>query len=191
MSVLIGPQNAMGMLNESEYPWVINCLMYAIKFAAAMAILLQGIRMFISELLQILMHLSRKFVTEMIPGVDASAVMSYSPKAWMTGFGISYTVGVVTMILMIVLSSPYVVIIGVGSHFFAGGVTGVFGHATGGKRGAIVAAIVTGVLISVLPALLMPHTGEFAMTGAAFGETEYGVWGTLFVWIIKLFGTRT
>ena len=52
---------------------------------------------------------------------------------------------------------------GVVPHFFTGATAGVFGNATGGRRGAMLGAFANGLLITFLPVLLLPVLGRWAL----------------------------
>jgi PTS system ascorbate-specific IIC component len=71
------------------------------------------------------------------------------------------------------------IIPGMVPHFFDGGTAGVFGNATGGRRGAIVGAFVNGLLITVLPALLLAFLGSFGLANTTFGDTDFAWAGIL------------
>jgi PTS system ascorbate-specific IIC component len=64
-------------------------------------------------------------------------------------------------------------------HFFTGGAAGVFGNATGGRRGAVAGAFVNGLLITFLPALLVKVLGSFGEENTTFGDADFGWYGIL------------
>jgi len=68
---------------------------------------------------------------------------------------------------------------GVVPHFFCGATAGVFGNATGGKRGAICGAFAHGLLITFLPVALLPVLGQIGLTNTTFSDTDFGVTGIL------------
>src|SRR5690625_5944231 len=59
-------------------------------------------------------------------------------------------------------------------HFFTGGAAGVYGNATGGRRGAIAGGFVNGLLVTFLPALLLEVLGTFGTANTTFGDTDFG-----------------
>ncbi|MGM0370335.1 MAG: PTS transporter subunit IIC, partial [Bacillota bacterium] len=65
---------------------------------------------------------------------------------------------------------------------------GVFGNATGGKKGAVFGAFANGLLITLLPALLLPVLGELGFANTTFGDADFGVVGIIIGTIAKLFG---
>jgi PTS system ascorbate-specific IIC component len=168
--------------------WIFDSLIKAVSFAAAMSIVFLGMRMLLAEIIQIIYALHLKFAPDAVKGLDASAIISYSPNAWMAGFIISFITGIASMILMLVFGAEFTVIPGVASCFFAGGAAAVFANAYGGKRGVLVTSIVVGVVISLSSVWLLSSAQLVGSYGVAFGETEYGVWGSVIVWLAKLFG---
>jgi ascorbate PTS system EIIC component len=72
-------------------------------------------------------------------------------------------------------------------HFFTGAAAGVFGNATGGRQGAIFGAFANEILISFLPALLLPVLGFLGFEGTTFGDSDFGIVGILLGYLIKLF----
>ena len=66
---------------------------------------------------------------------------------------------------------------GVVPHFFTGATAGVFGNATGGRRGAMVGAFVNGVVISFLTLWLLPVMGDFGFANTSFSDSDFAVTG--------------
>ncbi len=64
-------------------------------------------------------------------------------------------------------------------HFFTGGAAGVYGNATGGRRGAIFGAFANGLLITFLPAFLLQVLGAFGSENTTFGDADFGWFGIL------------
>lgn len=62
---------------------------------------------------------------------------------------------------------------------FCGATAGVFGNATGGKRGAIIGAFAHGILITFLPVALIPVLGALGLTNTTFSDTDFGVVGII------------
>lgn len=79
-----------------------------------------------------------------------------------------------------------VIVPGLVPHFFTGAAAGVFGNATGGRKGAIFGSMANGVMISFLPALLLPVLGSLGFEGTTFGDADFGVVGILLGNLIRL-----
>ena len=62
-------------------------------------------------------------------------------------------------------------------HFFTGGTAGVFGNATGGRRGAVVGGFVNGLLITLFAAFLVPVMNAIGFQNTTFGDTDFQWFG--------------
>ena len=69
------------------------------------------------------------------------------------------------------------IIPGMVPHFFCGATAGIYGNATGGKKGAMIGAFVNGLLITFAPALLLPVLGSLGFQNTTFGDFDFGVLG--------------
>lgn len=103
-------------------------------------------------------------------------VYPYAPNAVLIGFLFSFLGGLVGLFLLgqmkLVLILP-----GVVPHFFTGATAGVFGNATGGRRGAMIGAFANGLLITFLPVLLLPVLGAIGFANTTFSDADFGVIG--------------
>lgn len=81
-----------------------------------------------------------------------------------------------------------VIVPGLVPHFFTGAAAGVFGNATGGRRGAMLGAFANGIIISFIPAILLIFMGELGFEGTTFGDSDFGIIGILIASILKAFG---
>ena len=96
----------------------------------------------------------------------------------------SILVGLIALLGLVglfLLGQMHLVLIlpGVVPHFFTGATAGVFGNATGGRRGAMIGAFANGVLITFLPVLLLPVLGALGFANATFSDADFGVIGIL------------
>jgi PTS system ascorbate-specific IIC component len=185
--LIVGPIAAAKQVAGGQN-WLIWAIMQGLQFGAGVTVLLSGVRMLIAEIVPAFKGFSEKIVPDALPGLDCPVVMPYAPTAWILGFLISFPIGVILTFVMAGMNFKYLLIAGVVPHFFASGPAAVFGNATGGKKGAILAAVVSAVLISFGNAMLIPLTGPLANSGTTWGEMEYGIWGTLFGYVVKFIG---
>ena len=161
-------------------------LMQGITFAAGVNIILTGVRMIIGEIVPAFQGIGEKLVPDAKPALDCPITFTYAPNAVIIGFLFSFLGGLVSMFLL----GPFglaLIIIGMVPHFFTGATAGVFGNSTGGKKGAMVGAFVNGVLISFLPALLLPVLGSLGFANTTFGDADFGVVGIVIGYVAKLF----
>ncbi|KAF0666372.1 hypothetical protein L245_23220, partial [Salmonella enterica subsp. enterica serovar Worthington str. BCH-4719] len=119
-----------------------------------------------------------KLVPNARPALDCPVVYPYAPNAVLIGFLFSFLGGLVGLFLLgqmkLVLILP-----GVVPHFFTGATAGVFGNATGGRRGAMIGAFANGLLITFLPVLLLPVLGAIGFANTTFSDADFGVIGIL------------
>ena len=76
---------------------------------------------------------------------------------------------------------------GPGSPLFCGPRRGFTATVTGGRRGAVVGAFAHGLLISFLPAILLPMMGDMGLGSTTFGDADFGVVGIVLGHIIAMF----
>ena len=94
------------------------------------------------------------------------------------GFISSFIGGVIGMIVLGAMGAV-LIIPGLVPHFFCGATAGIYGNATGGKKGAIVGSFVNGLLLAFLPAALLPVLGSIGFQNTTFGDLDFGVLGIL------------
>lgn len=161
--ILAGPEKVLEFAGETNY--IVYGLLKAMGFTAGILILLQGVRMFLGELVPAFKGISDKLVPGAIPALDVPALFGYAPNSLMIGF----VTAVIGMLVAMVVSSalfgvvPLVSIIGA---FFTGGVAGILGNATGGRRGAIISGLTYGFLLIFGSAFLFTMF-DFAAYGAS------------------------
>jgi len=166
--------------------FIVFSLMQGITFAAGVYVVLAGVRMLISEIVPAFKGIADKVVKDAKPALDCPAVFPYAPNAVIIGFLSSFLAGVLSM-LILPLVGLKVIVPGLIPHFFTGAAAGVFGNATGGRKGAILGAFANGILISFLPAMLLPVLGSLGFESTTFGDSDFGIVGILLGYLIKLF----
>ncbi|WP_036774556.1 PTS ascorbate transporter subunit IIC [Photorhabdus australis] len=159
-------------------------LIQSITFAAGVYIILQGVRMVIAEIVPAFKGISDKLVPNAKPALDCPVVFPYAPNAVLVGFLCSFVAGVVGMFVLYALDMT-VIIPGVVPHFFVGAAAGVFGNATGGRRGAILGAFIQGFLITFLPVFLLPVLGDIGIANTTFSDADFGALGILLGIIVR------
>ncbi|HHC7119916.1 TPA: PTS ascorbate transporter subunit IIC [Vibrio parahaemolyticus] len=164
--------------------WSMFALMQSITFAGGVYVILQGVRMVIAEIVPAFKGISDKLVPNVKPALDCPVVFPYAPNAVLVGFLSSFAAGLVGMFLLYVMGLT-VIIPGVVPHFFVGAAAGVFGNATGGRRGAILGAFAQGLLITFLPVFLMPVLGDLGFANTTFSDADFGAVGILLGLIVR------
>lgn len=164
--------------------WFMFALMQSITFAGGVYVILQGVRMIIAEIVPAFKGISDKLVPNAKPALDCPVVFPYAPNAVLVGFLSSFAAGLVGMLLLYIMNLT-VIIPGVVPHFFVGAAAGVFGNATGGRRGAILGAFAQGLLITFLPVFLLPVLGDLGFANTTFSDADFGAIGILLGLIVR------
>ncbi|GAA0444366.1 PTS ascorbate transporter subunit IIC [Streptomyces olivaceiscleroticus] len=163
--------------------YLMQSVMQGLQFGIAVAIILFGVRTILGELVPAFQGIAKKVVPGAVPSLDAPIVFPYAQNAVLVGFLCSFLGGLVGLGLLSALFHPWfglaLVLPGLVPHFFTGGAAGVYGNATGGRRGAALGAFVNGVLITFLPALLLKVLGAFGDENTTFGDADFGWFGSL------------
>ena len=165
LAIVAGPERVAVYAGEQNF--LVWGLLGALGFTAGILVLLQGVRMFLGELVPSFKGIADKLVPGAIPALDCPAIFGFAPTALMIGFIFSIfgmTVGMIVSGLVFGIV-PLISIIG---GFFTGGAAGIMGNATGGPRGAMVAGFVYGLWLTV----------PVAATYEIFDLTQFGVTGT-------------
>lgn len=156
--------------------YLVYAIIMAITFAAGVFIILQGVRLILAEIVPAFTGFSEKLVPNARPALDCPVVYPYAPNAVLIGFLFSFLGGLVGLFLC--GQFKWVLILpGVVPHFFTGATAGVFGNATGGRRGAMIGAFANGLLITFLPVLLLPVLGAIGFANTTFSDADFGAVG--------------
>lgn len=167
---------------ETELSHGSNYLIYAIvqagTFAAGFAVVLQGVRMILAEIVPAFQGIAMKLVPNSKPALDVPIIFPYAPNAVLLGFFVSFIVGTLSMFGMVALHTV-VIIPGVVGHFFCGAAAAIYGNAKGGRRGAAIGATVNSLMLSWLPLFILPVLGNLSLASSTFADTDYLVPGIL------------
>lgn len=172
-------------ITGAQQGFVIFSLMQALTFAAGIYIVLQGVRLILGEILPAFKGISDKLVPDAKPALDCPIVFPYAPNAVILGFLASFVGGLVGLAICGAMSWT-IVLPGVIPHFFCGATAGVFGNATGGRRGCVVGAFAHGILITLLPLLLISAFDSAGFVNTTFGDTDLMVVGGALNGILEL-----
>lgn len=166
--------------------YLVYATIQAITFAAGVYVILQGVRLILAEIVPAFTGFSEKLVPDAKPALDCPIVFPYAPNAVLIGFLASFAGGVISLAILGQLN--WVLILpGVVPHFFCGATAGVFGNATGGRRGAIIGAFAHGVLITFLPVFLLPVLGSLGFANTTFSDADFGGVGIVLGYMAQLF----
>jgi PTS system ascorbate-specific IIC component len=172
--------------------YLMQSLMEGLRFGIAVAVILFGVRTILGELVPAFQGIARRVVPGAKPALDAPIVFPYAQNAVLVGFVFSFLGGLTGLAVLVWVLNPAfglaLVLPGLVPHFFTGGAAGVYGNATGGRRGAMAGSFLNGLLITFLPALLLKVLGTFGNANTTFGDADFGWFGTLLGNVAKLHG---
>lgn len=140
-------------------------------------VILQGVRMFIGELIPAFRGIAEKLVPGAKPALDCPVVYPFAPTAVLLGFLVGFVGWLLGMGACVLLGLDYIPVPSLMPVVFGCTTAAVFGNATGGTRGTIIAALVIGAIWPIL--------GSLFYTVLPFAD--YGVTGTgLLTWDIYI-----
>lgn len=166
--------------------FIIFAIIQSLTFAAGVWIILAGVRMIIAEIVPAFKGIADKLVKDAKPALDCPTVFPFAPNAVIVGFISSFAAGLVSTFLC-PLFGLSVIVPGLVPHFFCGATAGVYGNICGGRRGAVLGAFAHGLLISFLPAILLPLMGDLGFASTTFGDADFGVVGIILGHVVTLF----
>jgi len=166
--------------------WIIY---QGILFGASLTILLTGVRLMLAEIVPAFHGIAKKIVPDAVPALDCPMVFPYGQNALAIGFPIAMIASLVTLVIFGAIGYRYVLLPLVVAAFFDVGPAAVLANATGGRRGAIVASIVGGVLLIVFQALSLPFVANTAAGFInAFGGNDFSIIAIVVGGIARLLG---
>ena len=158
--------------------FIVYAIMQGVTFAAGVFIVLQGVRMIISEIIPAFKGISEKLIPGSKPALDCPVVFPYAPNAVLIGFFSSFVGGIIGMVVL-AATGGVVILPGVVPHFFVGATAGVFGNARGGVKGAVLGSFVNGLLLAFAPLLIMPLLGDLGFAATTFSDLDFIAAGTV------------
>lgn len=168
-----------GATNVGNY--IMQAFTQGLQFGVAVAVILFGVRTILGELVPAFQGIAAKVVPGAIPALDAPIVFPYAQNAVLIGFISSFVGGLFGLAVLASWLNPAfgvaLILPGLVPHFFTGGAAGVYGNATGGRRGAVFGAFANGLLITFLPAFLLGVLGSFGSENTTFGDADFGWFG--------------
>ena len=169
---------------------LIFSVLTGLQFAVGVAIVYNGVRLILGDLVPAFQGISQKLIPDSIPAVDCAVFFTFSPTAVVVGFISSFVGGLVGMLLLGGLGMA-LIIPGMVPHFFCGGTSGVFADKLGGKRGCIIASFIGGIFLAFLPAMLLPALGNLGFENSTFADFDFAVWGIIIGNAFTQFGQIT
>ncbi|WP_418963817.1 PTS ascorbate transporter subunit IIC [Cetobacterium sp.] len=185
VAVAAGPEYVEKNLSGGQN-YIVFAIVQAITFAAGVYVILQGVRLLLAEIVPAFTGISQKLVPNAKPALDCPIVFPYAPNAVLIGFLSSFAGGIIGLLILGQLRMT-LILPGVVPHFFCGATAGVFGNATGGRKGATIGAFIHGLLITFLPVALLPILGSLGFANTTFSDADFGVVGIILGYIVGYF----
>lgn len=151
----------------------------SIYFGVGVTVMLLGVRMLISEIVPAFKGIAEKVVPGAIPALDCPVIFSYAPNALIIGFIVAMITSTITIILTAGMF-PTVIIPLTFTCFFEIGTAAIIGNATGGIRGSIVGAAVSGIIM-----VFMVGFGSYFFGNTinnwmlVYGGQDFSLWGII------------
>ena len=152
---------------------------HAVYFGAGVIVMLQGVRMLIAEIVPAFKGISDKFVPGAIPALDVPVIFNYAPNALIIGFIVAMVTSIVTIIATAGMF-PTVIIPLTFTCFFEIGCAAIIGNATGGIRGCVIGAALSGVIM-----VLLVGFGAYFFNNTiqdwllVYGGQDFSLWGII------------
>lgn len=175
-AIAAGPE-FVSTLSDGKSPYLF-AILCGLKFAVGVTIVYSGVRMILADLLPAFQGIADKIIPNAVPAVDCAVFFPYAQTAVIIGFISSFIGGLIGMFILGAVGGV-LIIPGLVPHFFCGATAGIYGNATGGRRGAVAGSFVNGLFLAFLPALLLPVLGKLGFSNATFGDFDFGWIGIL------------
>lgn len=176
VSVLANFKEGFDIAMTAGLNWFLFSVIQSLTFAGGVYIVLSGVRLLIAEIVPAFKGISEKIVPNAKPALDCPIVFPFAENAVLIGFLVSFLGGLAGLGILVALGGTFalpLILPGVIPHFFTGATAGVFGNATGGRRGAFIGAFGNGLLITFLPAFLMPVLGTLGFANTTFSDADF------------------
>jgi PTS system ascorbate-specific IIC component len=153
----------------------------ALVFGGGVAVILLGVRTILGEIVPAFAGIAERVIPGAVPALDCPVAFPFAPNAVLVGFLASVVGGLLGFgILWAGLGAAFalpLILPGMIPHFFTGGTAGVFGNATGGRRGAVAGGFVNGLIITLFAAFLVPTMSAIGFQGTTFGDADFQWFG--------------
>lgn len=163
--------------------YLVHAFMQAIQFVVGIFVLLAGVQLILDEIVPAFRGIAMKIVPHSIPALDCPVLFPSSPNAVVVGF-VTTTIGTVLAMIILPFFGMAVILPSMLANFFVGGTAGIFGNATGGKRGAVIAGVIHGMFITLLPALLVTAFDNMGFVSATATDVDTITAGLIYQWLI-------
>ena len=176
------------LFNPAKQDFFMYIIQTAFTFSVYLFVLMQGVRMFVSELTNAFQGISNKLLPGSFPAVDVAASYGFgSPNAVLSGFAFGLIGQLITIVLLIVFKNPILIITGFVPVFFDNAAIAVYADKRGGWKAAVILSFISGVLQVALGALCVALL-DLASYGGYHGNIDFEFPWLGFGYIFKYLG---
>ncbi len=174
--------------NQSHKHFILlDSIKTGLLFAAALMILLMGVRLIVSELLPAFKGIADKLVPNAIPALDIPLVFPFGPNSLLIGFLVALATSIGAIFLLESFRIfPYAIVPMTVACYFDVAPGAIFANKRGGIWAAITTSFIGGFLMVVMVGIAIPMTartiGKFTQ---AFGGNDFSLW----IMISNFFGS--
>lgn len=183
-TIAAGPEVVAQYANGVSY--LIYAFLQSVQFVVGVYVLLAGVRLLLAEIVPAFRGIALRIVPNAIPALDCPVLFPFAPNAVIVGF-LSTTLGSIIGMFLFPGVGLAMILPGMLTNFFAGGTAGIFANAVGGRRGAVIGGIFHGLLITLLPALLLPLLGSYGLQNVTFSDADIISVGLIYGHILNFF----
>lgn len=151
----------------------------SIYFGVGVTVMLLGVRMLIGEIVPAFKGIAEKVVPGAIPALDCPVIFNCAPNALIIGFITAMITSTITILLTAGMF-PTVIIPLTFTCFFEIGCASIIGNATGGIRGCIIGAAVSGIIMVFLVGFGSYFFGNTINNWMlVYGGQDFSLWGII------------
>lgn len=159
---------------------VVFLIWIAITLTANIVVLLNGVRMFVGELMMSFKGISEKLLPGAVAGVDCAAIFAFAPKSVVLGLLFGALGQVIGLLGLLIFKSPIFLVPGFIPLFFDNATIAIYANKFGGWKAAALICTING-LIQILGSALAVSMMELTWWQ---GSADYA---TIWVGIIAIF----
>ena len=194
--IFVGP-NGIGPFNIfAGKSYVLMALLIPFVLAVSIQIIISGARMFIGELQQSFIGISKKLIPGAIIAIDIAGAFAFAQNSIIIGFVAGALGNFVGMGILIALVATKaigglnsIILVGFVPMFFDNAAIGIFADKSGGWKACITCAFVSGILIVMGALLITQLGGTYTSDGVTQSVWSYrgaggfvGMWDTDIIW---------
>ncbi len=175
-----------GITEVALFPYALE---QGLTFGIGIIILLQGVRIFVNEIVPAFEGISTRIIKDAQPAYDAPIFFNYKPNAVIIGFIIAFITSTIAIVifnnigLFLVAMLPLVI-----PSFFECGLASVMAEGQGGLRGAIIGTFVASiVMVLLLGVSLWIFQDTIIDWMLIFGGNDMSLWGSVTGGIAEFF----